>query len=263
MDDEGCRRLPARPQLGRGSRTAVSTTSARQAKGCETPSRSSAGRARGRDGSTGPRTLDEVQDFESQIRELFRRTGFMLLPDDVFMSGRAINRSAIRKPGWHPGAGHAGRGVRRLARSREPEPLSEPRTGRSPLTASAGKALFERAGLRLLPRRDRAHGQRAGPDDARRRHHHAGCRRRARGGPLGFDTPTLLGVWETARLPARRLEQATLRDVLATKNLNDLHGSGRCRALLGRRSMSWSTSTSMQIDDELPVHALPFSRPGR
>src|SRR4029079_3994013 len=44
------------------------------------------------------------------------------------------------------------------------------------------------------------------------------------GGPLlGLDTPTLLGVWETAPY-LHDGSAATLRDVLTTKNAGDQHG---------------------------------------
>ena len=68
-------------------------------------------------------TLDEVQDFEHQIRELFGGQGFH--------AGRRVSRRHARSTarrsegGAEPRAGRAG-GVRRLARSRQPEPLSQP-----------------------------------------------------------------------------------------------------------------------------------------
>ena len=62
------------------------------------------------------------------------------------------------------------------------------------------------------------------------------------GGPLfGFDTPTLLGVWETA--PYLHDGSApTLRDVLTTRNPSDLHGY--VSSLSSRRSISSSPTCS-------------------
>ena len=117
----------------------------------------------------------------------------------------------------------------------------------------AGKALFDKLGC------DFCHGGPDFTDSARGLLHDVGTitplsGKRA-GGPLfGFDTPTLLGVWETA--PYLHDGSApTLRDVLTTRNPNDLHGYV---SSLSSHEVDQLVAYLEQIDNELPVQRLPF-----
>src|SRR5262245_21318825 len=78
------------------------------------------------------------------------------------------------------------------------------------------------------------------------------------GEPLfGIDTPTLLGVWETA--PYLHDGSApTLRDVLTSKNPDDLHGFV---SALSPEELDELVAYVEQIDNELPVRRLPFDPP--
>jgi MYXO-CTERM domain-containing protein len=74
---------------------------------------------------------------------------------------------------------------------------------------------------------------------------------------VGFDTPTLLGVWETA--PYLHDGSApTLRDVLTTRNVDDLHGYV---SALAPEQIDQLVSYLLQIDDERPIEPLPFEPP--
>jgi cytochrome c553 len=78
------------------------------------------------------------------------------------------------------------------------------------------------------------------------------------GEPLfGFDTPTLLGVWETP--PYLHDGSApTLRDVLTTKNPDDLHGYV---SSLTSDEVDELVAYVEEIDNELPIRRLPFDPP--
>ena len=92
-------------------------------------------------------TLDEVQDFEHQIRDLFGGRGFHARRRLPCRHARSTARRSEGGP--EPGAGRA-RGVRRVARSRQSQPLSQP--GR---LADAGwrrrQGAVREAGMRFLP----------------------------------------------------------------------------------------------------------------
>ena len=71
---------------------------------------------------------------------------------------------------------------------------------------------------------------------------------------MGIDTPTLLGVWETA--PYLHDGSApTLRDVLTTANANDDHAFV---SELMPAQIDQLVAYLQQIDNELPPHRLPF-----
>jgi hypothetical protein len=122
--------------------------------------------------------------------------------------------------------------------------------------AVAGKARFEKLGCNFC------HGGNDFTDSARGMLHDVGtitAKSGMRAGePLfGFDTPTLLGVWETP--PYLHDGSApTLRDVLTTNNPNDLHGFV---SALTSDELDELVAYVEQIDNELPMRRLPFDPP--
>jgi hypothetical protein len=134
--------------------------------------------------------FDEVQDFEQEIRGLFNGTGF--IPDDPFAVGTRSDPLGDPKAGLSPIStlscllGHA------RSRRSEPAPNAD---GSMTADAIAGAVFFAR--LRLLSlRKDFT-------DSARGMLHDVGTMKSSSGNRsgkplLGIDTPTLLGIWETA-----------------------------------------------------------------
>jgi DNA-binding beta-propeller fold protein YncE/cytochrome c553 len=197
-------------------------------------------------------TLDEVQDFEHQIRELFGGRGFM--PDDVFHVGTRDQPLGDPKAGVSPELDALAAYVASLDHV-NPSPYRNA-DGSLTVDGVAGKALFEKLGC------DFCHEGPGFTDSSRGLLHDVGTitalsGSRA-GGPLfGFDTPTLLGVWETA--PYLHDGSApTLRDVLTTKNPTDLHGYV---SSLSSHEVDQLVAYLQQIDSELPVQRLPFDDP--
>jgi MYXO-CTERM domain-containing protein len=197
-------------------------------------------------------TLDEVQDFEHQMRELFGGLGF--LPDSVFHVGTRDQTLGDPKAGLSPELDALAAYVTSLDHV-NPSPY---RNADGSLTADgvAGKAIFEKLGC------DFCH---AGPeftDSARGLLHDVGTSTALSGlhagGPLrGFDTPTLLGVWETPPY-LHDGSAATLRDVLTTRNPTDLHGYV---SALSPREVDQLVAYLEQLDSELPLQRLPFDPP--
>jgi MYXO-CTERM domain-containing protein len=194
-------------------------------------------------------TLDEVQDFEHQIRDLFKGQGF--IPDDVFHAGTRDQPLGDPKAGLSPELDALAAYVSSLDHV-NPSPYRNP-DGSLTSDGVAGKALFGKLGC------DFCHAGSELTDSARGQLHDVGTitplsGSRAGGPLLGFDTPTLLGVWETA--PYLHDGSApTLRDVLTTDNSDDLHGYV---SSLSSKEVDQLVAYLMQIDDELPVHPLPF-----
>ena len=196
--------------------------------------------------------LDEVQDFEHQIRNLFDGRGF--LSDEVFHAGTRDQPLGDVKAGLAPELDALAAYVASLDHV-NPSPY---RQADGSLTAdgAAGKALFEKLGC------DFCHGGKEFTDSARGGLHDVGTitamsGTRA-GGPLfGLDTPTLLGVWETPPY-LHDGSAATLRDVLTTKNPSELHGAV---STLSPQQIDQLVAYLLQIDSELPVHPLPFDPP--
>jgi MYXO-CTERM domain-containing protein len=194
-------------------------------------------------------TLDEVQDFEHQMRDLFGGQGF--LPDDLFHVGTRDQPLGDRKAGLSPELDALAAYVTSLDHV-NPSPF---RNADGSLTAdgAAGRVVFEKLGCGFCH---------AGPDftdSARGLLHDVGTMTSLSGlhagGPLfGFDTPTLLGVWETPPY-LHDGSAATLRDVLTTKNPNDLHGYV---SSLSAREVDQLVAYLEQIDSELPPQRLPF-----
>jgi DNA-binding beta-propeller fold protein YncE len=196
--------------------------------------------------------LDEVQDFEQQIRELFRGTGFL--------SNELLDMGSRKEPLGDPKAGLSAEldALSAYVASLDHVNPSPYRNADGSLTpdGAAGKVLFEKLGC------DFCHGgseltdsQRAGLHDVGTLAEGSGTRA---GEPLfGIDTPTLLGVWETAPY-LHDGSAATLRDVLTTKNPSDLHGYV---SSLSAPEVDQLVAYVQQIDSELPIHRLPFDPP--
>jgi cytochrome c peroxidase len=194
-------------------------------------------------------TLDEVQDFEHQIREMFSGKGF--LPDDVFHSGTKDQPLGEPKAGLSPELDALAAYMGSLEHV-NPSPY---RNSDGTLTAAAvaGKALFTKLGC------DFCHGGTAQTDSASGLLHDVGTigaksGSRAGGPLLGLDTPTLLGVWETPPY-LHDGSAATLRDVLTTSNATGLHGY---IAALAPEEVDQLVAYLQQIDDDTPTPTLPF-----
>ena len=197
-------------------------------------------------------TLDEVQDFEHQIRELFDGTGF--LPDDVFHVGTRDQPLGDAKAGLSADLDALAAYVTSLDHV-NPSPYRNP-DGSLTADGVAGKALFEKLGC------DFCHGGAEFTDSARGTLHDVGTITALSGmhagGPLvGIDTPTLLGVWETPPY-LHDGSAATLRDVLTTRNPGDLHGYV---SALSSQQIDQLVAYLLQIDGDPPVHRFPFDPP--
>ncbi len=197
-------------------------------------------------------TLDEVQDFEHQIRELFDGTGF--LSDDVFHVGTRDQPLGDPKAGLSADLDALAAYVTSLDHV-NPSPYRNP-DGSLTADGVAGKAVFEKLGC------DFCHGGADFTDSARGTLHDVGTITALSGmhagGPLvGIDTPTLLGVWETP--PYLHDGSApTLRDVLTTRNPGDLHGYV---SALPSQQVDQLVAYLLQIDGDPPVHRFPFDPP--
>lgn len=197
-------------------------------------------------------TLDEIQDFEHQIRDLFKGRGF--LSDEVFHAGNHDQPLGAPKAGLSPELDSLAAYVSSLDHV-NPSPY---RNDDGSLTADAiaGKATFERLGC------GSCHVAPAFTDSPRNLLHDVGTLTarsgtRASGPLLGLDTPTLLGVWETA--PYLHDGSApTLRDVLTTKNPDDLHGYV---SSLSSTQVDELVAYLQQIDGDAQVRRLPFDPP--
>jgi hypothetical protein len=196
--------------------------------------------------------LDEVQDFEHQIREMFSGKGF--IPDEVFHSGTKDQPLGELKAGLSPELDALAAYVSSLERV-NPSPY---RNSDGTLTAIgvAGKALFFKLGC------DFCHSGAAQTDSVEKRLHDVGTvglksGLRAGAPLLGLDTPTLLGVWETPPY-LHDGSAATLRDVLTTSNATGLHGYV---AALASEQVDQLVAYLQQIDDDIPTPTLPFEPP--
>jgi DNA-binding beta-propeller fold protein YncE len=197
-------------------------------------------------------TLDEVQDFEHQIRELFDGKGF--IPDELIEVGTRNQPLGDLKAGLSPELDALAAYVASLDHV-NPSPYRNPDGSLTP-DGVVGKALFEKLGC------DFCHAGTEFTDSARGTLHDVGTitadSGMHAGGPLlGIDTPTLLGAWETP--PYLHDGSApTLRDVLTTKNPSDLHGYV---SALSSQEIDQLVAYVSQIDNELPIRRLPFDPP--
>jgi cytochrome c peroxidase/streptogramin lyase/cytochrome c553 len=196
--------------------------------------------------------FDEVQDSEHLIRELFLGRGFM--SDEDFAVGTRSEPLGDAKAGVSADLDALATYVASLDHV-NPSPYRNSNGSLTP-QGVAGKAVFERLGC------DFCHGGSDFTDSMRGTLHDVGTLTEASGTragePLfGIDTPTLLGVWETA--PYLHDGSApTLRDVLTSKNPDDLHGYV---SALSPEELDELVAYVEQIDNELPVRRLPFDPP--
>ncbi len=198
-------------------------------------------------------TLDEVQDFEHQIRDLFDGTG--LLADDVFHVGTRDQPLGDPKAGLSADLDALAAYVTSLDHV-NPSPYRNP-DGSLTADGVAGKAVFEKLGC------DFCHGGAEFTDSARgmlarRRHHHAALRH-ARRGTAGrdrhADVARRLG---DAALPARRIGADAARRPHHQKRRAICTGtSARCRR---SRLISWSP-TCCRSTASHAVHRFPFDPP--
>jgi len=194
-------------------------------------------------------SIDEVQDFEHQIRSLFAGKGFVA--DSVLAQGTRND------PLGQPLAG-ASKELDAMAAYLasldhvNPSPYRRADGTMTP-QALAGEAVFNKLGC------DFCHSGPDMTDSARGLLHDVGTIKassgtRAKGPLLGIDTPTLLGVWETAPY-LHDGSAATLRDVLTTANSKDQHGFV---SSLGKDEVDQLVAYLQQLDNHLPPHRLPF-----
>jgi cytochrome c peroxidase len=196
--------------------------------------------------------LDEVQDFEHQIRDLFAGSGF--IPDEVFHTGSKDQPLGEPKAGFSPELDALAAYVGSLEHV-NPSPYRNP-DGTLTADAVAGKALFVELGCdfchRGAPQTDSTEGL---LNDVGTIGANSGTRA---GTPLlGLDTPTLLGVWETPPY-LHDGSAATLRDVLTTSNATGSHGYVEA---LASEQVDQLVAYLQQIDDDIPTPALPFEPP--
>lgn len=162
--------------------------------------------------------FDEIQDFEHDIRGLFSGTGF--LDDALFTMGTRNTTLGDRKAGLSPSLDALAAYVTSLDQMNR-SPFRNP-DGSFTSDAVAGQAVFQQLGCQFC------HAGEDFTDSAQGMLHDVGTLSESSGsrlnGPLtGLDTPTLLGLWETAPY-LHDGSAATLLDVLTTKNPEDAHG---------------------------------------
>ena len=196
--------------------------------------------------------FDEIQDFEQEIRELFTGHGFM--SDDALAVGTRGQALGEPKAGASADLDALAAYVESLAHV-NPSPFRN-QDGSMTESAVAGKLLFGKLGC------DFCHSGKDFTDSARGRLHDVGTLKPSSGlrsgGPLlGIDTPTLLGIWETAPY-LHDGSAATLRDVLVAQNPNDQHGFV---SSLAPEQVDQLVAYLEQLDDEVPQHRLPFEPP--
>lgn len=197
-------------------------------------------------------TFDEIQDFEHEIRDLFGGKGF--LTDDVFTAGGHELPLGTPKAGLDADLDALSAFVASFERV-SPSPYRSP-DGSLTAAGVAGKTLYAKLGC------DFCHGGAQFTDSASNLVHDVGTiganSGKHAGGPLdGFDSPTLLGVWETA--PYLHDGSAkTLRDVLTVKNPGDLHGYV---SHLSPEQLDQLVAYLEQLDGDPPLRPLPFEPP--
>jgi hypothetical protein len=193
--------------------------------------------------------LDEIQDFEMEIRELFQGHGF--IADDALAEGTRAEALGDPKQGLSKELDAVATYLGTLDRA-SPSPFRNP-DGSLTADGEAGKVLFSKLGC------DFCHSGADYTDSAKGRLHDVGTIKAStgsRGGePLtGLDTPSLLGVWESA--PYLHDGSApTLRDVLTTANVNDQHGFV---SSLSEQQLTQLVSFLEQLDGDQEVRRLPF-----
>ena len=196
--------------------------------------------------------FDELQDFENPIRANFGGTGF--LSDAAFEKGTRSDPLGDPKAGLSPELDALAAYVASLDHV-NPSPFRRD-DGSNTDAALGGKQLFADLGCNVCH---------SGPDytdSAKGLLHDVGTLTAASGqrigAPLtGLDTPTLLGVWETAPY-LHDGSAATLRDVLVTRNPDDLHG---VTSTLTAAELEQLEAFLRELDSERSVRVLPEDFP--
>ncbi|MEO7669783.1 MAG: hypothetical protein ABIW57_10625 [Polyangia bacterium] len=193
--------------------------------------------------------FDEIQDFEEQIRNLFVGSG--LMSDDDFAKGTRKDPLGDKKAGVSKDLDALAAFVNTFDHV-SPSPFRNP-DGSMTADAIAGKAVFAKLGCGFC------HGGSDFTDSVRGQLHdvgtlNPGSGKRGGGSLTGIDTPTLLGVWETAPY-LHDGSAATLRDVLTATNSKDLHGFV---SSLTPQEIDQLVAYMLQLDSEMPIRPLPF-----
>jgi DNA-binding beta-propeller fold protein YncE len=193
--------------------------------------------------------FDEIQDFEHDMRNAFGGLGFIDDPD-----------FATSPYGTPLGASKAGASVEldalaAFVGSLDVVHRSPFRNADGSLTADgqAGERIFARLGC------DECHKGPDFTDSADGALHDVGTLTalsgQRLGGPLeGIDTPSLLGIWQTAPY-LHDGSAATLRDVLVLRNPDDRHGAV---STLSAAEIDELVAYLLQIDGLAPPLRLPF-----
>jgi hypothetical protein len=196
--------------------------------------------------------FDEIQDFEKEMRELFAGRGF--IANEVLDEGTRRDPLGDPVAGLSPELDDLALYVTSLSEV-HPSPFRNP-DGTLTADALAGKEVFKKLGCGFCH---------AGPDftdSSRGMLHDVGTLKASSGMRsgeplLGIDTPTLLGVWETA--PYLHDGSApTLRDVLTTNNPSDLHGFV---SSLTSGEVDELVAYLLQLDGDIAPRRLPFEPP--
>ncbi len=163
--------------------------------------------------------FDEIQDFENDIRNAFGGTGFMTNADFTATSNPLGTPKAGRSTPLDALAAYV-----TSLRTVHPSPFRNP-DGSMTVDALAGKAIFESPSVGCV----NCHSGAQFTDSALNVFHDVGTLTAASGRRnnqtlTGLDTPSLIGVWETA--PYLHDGSApTLLDVIATRNPANRHGT--------------------------------------
>jgi hypothetical protein len=197
--------------------------------------------------------FDEIHDFETAIRQNQAGGGF--LPDELYFEGTRSEPLGDPKAGLSPDLDALVAYVESLVAVNR-SPFRNP-DGTLTEPAEAGKQTFERLECGAC------HAGADFTDSSEGELHDVGTLKESSGSRLGgslegIDTPTLLGIWETA--PYLHDGSApTLRDVLTTENPSDAHGAV---STLASEELDELIAYLEQIDGDPPVRPLPFEDPG-
>lgn len=191
--------------------------------------------------------FDEIQDFEGAIRGGQGGLGF--LTDEVYLSGTYSASLGDPKAGLNSDLD----AIAAYVTSLDAIPRSPYRNSDGTMTEDAlsGESIFVRLGC------ETCHSGQDFTDSAIGVLHDVGTLTPESGSRLGetlegLDTPTLLGIWQTA--PYLHDGSApTLRDVLTTKNPDGLHGA---TSVLTDAELDLLVAYLLQLDQGLPPNDL-------
>ncbi|MDF2439039.1 MAG: hypothetical protein JWN98_23, partial [Abditibacteriota bacterium] len=193
--------------------------------------------------------FDETQDFENDIRAEFGGRGF--LSDAAFHSGTRAKPLGDHKAGLSPELDALAAYVASLSDVHESPYKTD--CGALSSAAAAGKVLFESTTVGCAS----CHIGPKFTDSAPGKLHDVGTISGTSGQRMGttlrgFDTPSLLGAWESAPY-LHDGSAATIRDVLTTKNHSHKHGK---TSQLSPAQIAQLEAYVMQIDGR-PTVSLP------